>query len=201
MEATLPKPTAKRLGQLTAAPWTTVSQADDAADFVRQLRTDALKLAELDEEEQKVYDAVVEKFAIRDAALRDAASVEAALKPHFVAFVSDETERLNSELPESKHRKNLEGKFWKVQLKDKAATVTVTSTDEAVAWLETTEPTAVKTVKTVISAQLTQNLALFNKLKAMSADALSKVGIKLQDKVPNGASSLSIEDPAVVCVK
>ena len=191
---TLPKNIVTQVAKLTAKPWTTLAQADAAADFVRELRDDAHRLGALTEQELGWKAQIDRRLAEEANAMTNVATVEAELKANFVAFTEAETKRINATLPTSKHRKSLEGKGWKVQLKNKPAFATVLDEDTAVTWLEVNEPTAVKVVKKVIMGQLTQNPTVFARLKAMSQKALEKIGLGFVDVVQNGSSTVTVTD-------
>lgn len=193
MEAnTLPKNIAATVANLTKKPWTTLAQADAAADFIRELRLEANALGVLTDEELAMKRQIDAKLAAEANARKDANAVEAELKPYFLTFTKDETERVNSTLPVSKHRKFIEGKGWKVQLKDKPGQVVVTNSGEAIKWLETNEPTAVKVVKTVDMSEVGRE-SVVTKLKKLGAK-LAKIGFMVVDTVPDGNSSLKIQD-------
>lgn len=193
MEAnTLPKNLAAHVASLTKKPWTTLAQADAAADFIRELRLEAQALGALTDEELAMKRQIDAKLAAEAIARKDANAVEAELKPYFLTFTKDETERVNSTLPVSKHRKFIEGKGWKVQLKDKPGQVVVTNSNEAVKWLETNEPTAVKVVKTVDMSEVGRE-SVVAKLKKLGAK-LAKFGFMVVDTIPDGNSSLKIQD-------
>lgn len=193
MEAkTLPKPIAATVASLIKKPWTTLAQADAAADFIRDLRLEADKLGALTEEELGWKRQIDAKLAAEANARKEANAVEAELKPSFLAFTQDETERINASLPVSKHRKFIEGKGWKVQLKDKPGQVVVTNNENAVAWLESNEPTAVRVVKTVDMSEVGRE-SVVAKLKKLGAK-LAKCGFMVVPTVPDGNSSLKIQD-------
>lgn len=194
MEAnTLPRNIVADVTKLTKKPWTTMSEADAAADFIRQLRLDAHALGALTDEEIQQKKTIDAKLAAEANALKDAAAVEAELKPVFIAFTQDETERINSTLPVSKQSKNIVGKGWKVQLKDKPGMVTVTNTDNAVAWLEKTEPAAVKVVKTVNMSEVGKQ-AVIDKLKKLAGAQLAKIGMFFTPTIADGNSNLKVDD-------
>lgn len=189
---TLPKTIATTVTSLTKNPWTTLEQADAAADFIRELRLEANALGALTDEELAMKRQIDAKLAAEAVAVSHAKTVEATLKPYFITFTQDETERVNSSLPVSKHRKYIEGKGWKVQLKDKPGQVLVTNQTDAVKWLETNQPTAVKVVKTVDMSEVA-NESVLSKLKKLGAK-LVKAGFSIVPAVPDGNSSLKIQD-------
>ena len=193
MEAnTLPKNIVATVANLTKKPWTTLAQADAAADFIRELRLEANSLGALTDEELAMKRQIDAKLAAEANARKDANAVEAELKPYFLNFTKDETKRINSKLPVSQHRKFIEGKGWKVQLKDKPGQVVVTNAGEAIKWLETNEPTAVKVVKTVDMSEVGRETVVA-KLKKLGAK-LAKIGFMVVDTIPDGNSSLKVQD-------
>lgn len=193
MEAkTLPKNITATVANLTKKPWTTFEQADAAADFIRELRLEANALGVLTDEELAMKRQIEAKLAAEANARKEANAVEAELKPYFFTFAKDETERNNSNLPVSKHRKFTEGKGWRVQLKDKPGQVIVTNSDEAIKWLETNEPKTVKVAKTVDMSEVGRESVVI-KLKKLGAK-LAKIGLMVADTVPDGNSSLKIQD-------
>jgi hypothetical protein len=188
----LPKPIQTTLNSLIKKAWTQINQPDQAADFVRQLRLDANALGALTEEEIEWKKKIDEKLARKQEALETAKTVEAELRPMFMAFTKDELETRNAELPVSKQKKFIEGKGWKVQLKDKPESTIVTNNELAVSWFEENEPEALKVVKTIPAGELGK-ASLRERFKKMGAK-LKNIGIMLVPAVPNGDSSLKIND-------
>lgn len=192
MEAnTLPKNIAATVARLTKNPWT-MAQADAAADYIRELRLEAQDLGVLTEEELTMKRQIDAKLAAESNAMRTAKAVETELKPYFLSFTTDEVEQQNTNLPVSKQRKYIEGKGWKVQLKDKPGQVSVTNNESAIQWLEKNEPTAVKVIKAVDIRELGRESVLA-KLKKLGA-RIAKIGILVVPPIPNGDSSLKIQD-------
>ena len=193
MEQTLPKPIDNKVEKLINAEWTT-KQADAAADFIRELRYEATKLGQLTAEEAEWKTRIDAKLAAEANALAVAGKAESKIKPTFIAFAQREVAVRNSQLAVSKQTKNLSGKGWTVQLKDKAGTVSVVDNAKAVNWLKKFEPAALKTVVTVIAAQLTQNPKLKKKIDGLKADELAEKGILVTPVIADGASTVKVED-------
>lgn len=192
MEAnTLPTNIRKDVDKLTKTPWTTVAEADKAADYIRDLRYQAGQLGLLTDEEVAMKRTIDAKLALEANALAEAKVVEAELKPVFIAFTQDETERRNATLPVSKHKKNVTGKGWNCQLKDKPGTLQVSDSELAVKHIEKAEPLAIKIVKTVDVAKISQ--AFIAKLTGMNPNRRSALGFLLTPKIPDGNTTVKID--------
>jgi len=132
------------------------------------------------------------KLADKTNAMKLANEVEQKFNPFFIKLAQDETTRINATLPVSKHRKFLEGKGWKTQLKDKPGQVSVTSEEDAIEWLEANEPTAVRIVKTVDLSRVASE-SVVSKLEQLGKK-LTKFGFSLIEKLPDGNSTVKIKD-------
>jgi len=193
MEAsTLPKNITSTIDKMTKKPWTSIAQADAAADYIRELRTEAKALGELTPEEVEAKKRIDAKLADKTNAMKLANEVEQKFNPFFIKLAQDETTRINATLPVSKHRKFLEGKGWKTQLKDKPGQVSVTSEEDAIEWLEANEPTAVRIVKTVDLSRVASE-SVVSKLEQLGKK-LTKFGFSLIEKLPDGNSTVKIKD-------
>jgi len=193
MEATtLPKNITSNINKMTKKPWTSIEQADAAADLVRELRFEANELAELTPDEIEFKQRIDAKLAAKANAMRVADEALTVLTPYFIKFTQEQTKKTNATLPVSKHRKYLEGKGWKVQLKDKPGMVAVTDKDDAIAWLEDNEPQAVIVQKSIDMSAVGKTDCL-DKLKKLGKK-IAMFGFNIVDAIPDGNTTVKVKD-------